>query len=96
MNWPVIGLLIVFIFVLFGSLSVAAYFIIRLIDNVNRLMRYLNYYRELSNRYGLQLTRIGEGIEEFENEYSKDLKDLNVNHFVYNIKSLVKIEGGKK
>ncbi len=93
MNWSVIGLLIAFILVLICFLLIAISAIVRVINNGKTLMYNLNYYKELSNKYGLQLTRIGEGIEEFENEYSKDLKDLNVNHFVHNIKSLVKIVG---
>ena len=60
MNWPVIRLLITLIVILFGSLTLAVYSIIRLTN-------YLNYYAELSNRYGLLLTRMEEIIEEYDN-----------------------------
>ena len=93
MNWPVIGLLITLIVI---SVSIAAYSIIRLGDNAKMLMYNLNYYRELANKYGLQLTRIGELAEEYD-DTSKDLHDQAyaeiVETAIHNIKSLVKIVG---
>jgi predicted PurR-regulated permease PerM len=97
MNWPVIGLLITFIFVLLCFLYVAVYTIIQLGNNAKTLMQNLNYYQELANKYGLQLTRIGEGIKEFENV---DYIGMNASEYdddglrlISNIKSLVKIVG---
>ncbi|HDZ25768.1 hypothetical protein LCGC14_1796130 [marine sediment metagenome] len=93
MNWPVIGLLITFIVI---SVSIAAYSIVRSVDNAKMLMYNLNYYKELANKYGLQLTRIGELVEEY-NDTSRDLYDQAyaeiVETVIHNIKSLVKIVG---
>ncbi|KKL81334.1 hypothetical protein LCGC14_1995820 [marine sediment metagenome] len=97
MNWPVIGLLITLIVILFGSLSIAAYSIIRLGDNAKMLIYNLNYYQELANKYGSQLTRIGEMSEEFTTIHDSNAivcwSDDVVRKLVSNIKSLVKIVG---
>lgn len=92
MNWSVIGILIVFISVLISLLLIAIYSILRLKGNMNRLMYYLNYYKELSNKYGLQLTRIDELIEAFEELY-KNARIVNTSELLSNIKSLAKIVG---
>lgn len=66
------------------------------IKDREKLMYNLNYYRELANKYGLQLTRIGELAEEYDNT-SKDLHTQTyaeiVETVIYNIKSLVKLAG---
>ena len=88
MNWPTIGLLSTFIFVLLCLLAVAMYSIKRLHKHTRKIEMYLDQYKALSNKYVLQLTRIGEIAEEAEQEYGKDLADFNVNQFISNIKSL--------
>ena len=96
MNWPVIGLLITLIVILFGWIYVSACTIIRSVDNAKMLMYNLNYYRELANKYGLQLTRIGEGIEEFETFQKRSQIYIDrsyISQLHNNIKSLVKIVG---
>lgn len=91
MNWPVIGLLTTFIVI---SVSIAVYSIIRLVDNEKTLMYNLNYYKELANKYGLQLTRIGELAEEAKGNlaYSMDLFTY-AKELIHDIRSLVKIVG---
>ncbi|KKL47067.1 hypothetical protein LCGC14_2339320 [marine sediment metagenome] len=93
MNWTVIGLLITLIVILFGLLSIAAYSIIRLADNAKMLMYNLNYYKDLANKYGLQLIRIEEITKEAENFYGSDIGHPYINELISNIKSLVKIVG---
>ncbi|KKM27069.1 hypothetical protein LCGC14_1578460 [marine sediment metagenome] len=92
MNWTIIGLLITLIVILFGSISIAAYSILRLVDSGKRLSYYLNYYELLSNKYRLQLTRIGEIVEEFDPIH---WSESDVMKLVSNIKTLTKLAGKK-
>ena len=99
MNWTVIGLLITLVVILFGSTSIAAYSILRLVDNGKRLSYYLKHYEELSNKYRLQLTRIDEIVKEFDMVHIKVSiicwSDDDVRKLVSNIKSLSKLAGEK-
>ena len=89
MNWPTIGLLSTFIFVLLCLLAVAMYSIKRLHKHTRKIEMYLDQYKALSNKYGLQLTRISELAEEAEQETAY----LHVKELFHNVKSLVKLAG---
>ncbi len=97
MNWPTIGLLSTFIFVLLCLLAVAMYSIKRLHKHTRKIEIYLDQYKVLSNKYGLQLIRISEIVEEFNRVHINVAiicwKDDDVRRLVSKIKSLVKLAG---
>ncbi|KKM03011.1 hypothetical protein LCGC14_1778730 [marine sediment metagenome] len=95
MNWTVIGLLITLIVILFGSISIAVYSIFRLVDNAKMLMHNLNYYQELANKYGLQLTRIRELVKEYETYSRGNWSGEVVRKLIISIKTLTKLAGEK-
>ena len=97
MNWPTIGFLSTFIFVLLCLLVVAMYSIKRLHKHTRKIEMYLDQYKALSTKYVLQLTRIREIAEEFDMVHINVAiicwKDDDVRRLVSNIKSLVKLAG---
>ncbi len=95
MNWTVIGLLITLVVILFGSTSIAAYSILRLVDNGKRLSYYLKHYEELSNKYRLQLTRIDEIVKEYETYSRGNWSGEVVRKLIVIIKTLTKLAGEK-